>query len=239
MRNLVLDLGNTSLKVALFEDKNFIKLHRFQTLVELASFVKNTHFDFSILCSVLNDHETNILLSQLDFKPHIFSENSLIPIQNHYESPKTLGKDRLANAVYSGVNCENSASLVIDLGTCIKFDFVSKEKLYLGGSISPGYAMRFSSLNKDTGKLPLISPEKFSCDLIGKNTKTSILSGVVNGIQAEVNEMIRLYEDEFLDLTIFITGGDSDKFDLKAKNTIFADKLITLKGLNEILLFNK
>ncbi|MCB0477783.1 MAG: type III pantothenate kinase [Crocinitomicaceae bacterium] len=238
MKNCALDLGNTQLKVALFQDRDFLNLEVFTTFQDLVSFLNNETIEHSILSSVLNGHETQQLLSQLNIQPKILGESTPIPIQNNYRTPKTLGNDRLANACFAGVQCPGQSALVIDAGTCLKMDLVNAENEYLGGSIGPGLEMRFKALNNYTGNLPLLSNEEEYQNLVGNDTNTSILSGVKIGMQEEINGLIRRYEANYDDLTIFITGGDLDKFELKSKNTIFADRLITLKGLNEILLFN-
>ncbi|MEZ4938946.1 MAG: type III pantothenate kinase [Crocinitomicaceae bacterium] len=238
MRNCALDFGNTQLKAAIFQNREFLDLFFFQTFTEVVSFLKREQFDHVILSSVLNHQETDRFLQQLDFSPLVLNERTSIPILNGYESADTLGKDRLANACFGGVQSAKRPVLVIDAGTCLKFDFIDSQKGYLGGSISPGLDMRYKALNNYTGNLPLVSNEEEYQNLIGTNTKTSILSGVKIGMQEEINGVIRKYEAIYRDLTIFITGGDLDKFELNSKNTIFADRLITLKGLNEILLFN-
>ncbi len=238
MLNCALDLGNTQLKAALFNSKEFAEIGVFQTMNDLVAFVQEKSPEHCILSSVLADHETNFLLSQLKEPILILNEETKLPFANKYGTPDSLGKDRLANAAFLGGNSDLGNALVIDAGTCLKFDLVTQQKEYLGGSIGPGLEMRFKALNNYTGKLPLISFEEDYQSLVGDSTKSSIMSGVKIGMQEEINGLIARYEQEFPDLTIFITGGDLDKFELKSKNTIFADRLITLKGLNEILLYN-
>lgn len=239
MKNLVLDLGNTALKAAIFVDGEPSDLHAFQTLNELLEFVNSVEFDNAILSSVLNDGETNYFKSEFNKDLIEFSFQSDLPVKIGYKTPETLGKDRLANACFASVQNKYGNSLIIDTGTCIKFDFVNDKNVYEGGSIGPGLEMRFKALNNYTGKLPLINFEENFHSLVGSDTNNSILSGVITGMTAEINGMIQNYESRFPDLTIFITGGDMDKFDIKAKNTIFADRFITLKGLNEVLSITK
>lgn len=224
--------------MAVFEGREVKEHHVFQTLPELADQLNALGFESSIISSVLSPHETQLLLNQLLFDPLVLTSDTLIPITNKYENPESLGKDRLANACFTKSVHENKNKLVIDAGTCLKFDFVNENNEYWGGSIGPGLEMRYKALNNYTGNLPLVFNEEEYQNLMGNNTQTSILSGVKIGMQEEINGLIRQYEAKYKDLTIFITGGDLDKFELKSKNTIFADQLITLKGLNEILLFN-
>jgi type III pantothenate kinase len=129
------------------------------------------------------------------------------------------------------------AKLSIDIGTCIKFDFLSGDNHYLGGSISPGLKMRFLALHQQTANLPLIETNKNPL-LIGQTTAESIQSGVQNGIIAEIFGMIGQYEDQFPDLTVYFTGGDLQNFDFPQKNNIFVDENLTIKGISEIYQLN-
>ena len=235
MRNLVLDFGNTQLKLALFSGKDLIRKEYRNTLHEVLELCNELEFDRTILSSVLHDRETSFFISQFNHPIVVFGAEMQLPIQINYQTPDTLGKDRLANACFAAFENQKKNSLIIDIGTCLKFDFVDDNASYKGGSISPGLQLRFKALNNYTGKLPLVDFEHSYDSLIGDDTNSSILSGVVVGMEQEINGMIRKYEEDFPDLTIFITGGDADKFDIQSKNTIFADQNITLKGLNEIL----
>ena len=129
---------------------------------------------------------------------------------------------------------KNENVLVIDAGTCITYDLVNTNNQYLGGAISPGIEMRFNALNKYTGKLPLIQMRNYD-GITGKTTEESILSGVLNGSINEIKETIRLYEEQYPDIKIVITGGDAKFFAKALKSSIFADPFLVLKGLNEIV----
>jgi type III pantothenate kinase len=127
--------------------------------------------------------------------------------------------------------------LVIDLGTCIKYDFVNAKGQYLGGSISPGMNMRFAAMHDYTGKLPLItfSNVKF---LTGTSTETAMQTGVITGIRGEINEFISRYRKKYDNLKIIITGGDAGRFVNDLKLSIFAATDLVNIGLNEIIRFN-
>jgi type III pantothenate kinase len=127
--------------------------------------------------------------------------------------------------------------LIIQTGTCITYEFVSGEGEYSGGSISPGIDMRLKSMNTFTAKLPLVKKQEIDY-LIGKTTKESILSGVINGCIAEIDGIIDQYRKKFSELKVVAGGGDIFFFDKKLKNRIFATENLVLKGLNEILKFN-
>jgi type III pantothenate kinase len=161
-----------------------------------------------------------------------------LPIKNNYATPKSLGKDRLAAAVGAWSLFPNQNSLSIDVGTAIKFDLINQASEYIGGSISPGISLRFQSLHNFTAKLPLVQ-YKNSHPLIGFDTETSILSGVLNGINSEIDGLIELYKVQYPDLKIILSGGDSIYFENNLKSNIFAVSNLVQIGLNEILIFNE
>jgi len=149
-----------------------------------------------------------------------------------------LGKDRVAAAAAATTIFPGENVLVIDAGTSITYDLITKNGTYLGGGISPGIMMRFKALNTFTGKLPLIT-EIDDAPLIGNDTPSSIKSGVLNGVLAEVNGIIDSYSNRFDTLKIIISGGDYKYFDKKLKNSIFATPNIVMQGLLEILKINE
>jgi type III pantothenate kinase len=235
---IVLDAGNTALKIAVFENEEIKQVFRI-SFEEFPQFIrKNENFRTipAIISSVLNFDKTTILKKHFD-KIHELSPNSLLPIGLNYLTPETLGKDRICNAaaIYQFNKHNNSVS--IDVGTCVKFDFVSDKGNYEGGSISPGIQLRYKALNDYTDNLPLLN-ELTKTELIGKNTHQSIHSGVINGIEAEIKNLMQRYYEEYEDLTFFMTGGDVKYFDFHGKNNIFVDENLTLKGLFYIYLLN-
>lgn len=231
--NLVLDIGNTLVKSALFENKELIQQDSFSFEMDKITQMVLQNSGKIILSSVTNhDFSFN---SNVDHRILRLSNQTKIPIKNNYQSPETLGNDRLANAVAISAFSKTNRALSIDCGTCLKFDFALNGE-YLGGSISPGLRMRFKSLHTFTDKLPLIEPKEFD-RLNGMNTQESILSGCYRGMLAEINQTISDYETQYGKLDIYLTGGDHLFFANHLKNRIFADPFLTLRGLNEILLF--
>jgi type III pantothenate kinase len=146
--------------------------------------------------------------------------------------------DRACNVAAASYYFPERNVLIVDIGTCIKFDLIDKTNTYLGGSISPGIRLRFESLATQTANLPLLQ-HQIEYDLIGKSTSESIINGVINGCYSEILGLIQQYEDNFDDLQIIITGGDSFYFDFNEKSNIFADENLTLKGLYQLYLFNE
>jgi len=165
------------------------------------------------------------------------NDQTKLPIENIYETPDTLGKDRLAAAVGANELFPDQNLMIIDAGTAITYDLVSEKNQFVGGNISPGLEMRFKALNHYTGKLPLV---EYSDDiqLIGRNTVEAIRSGVQNGILFEINETIDLFNRNYQNLQIIMTGGDSNFFERKLNYSIFVHFNLTLIGLNRILEYN-
>ena len=177
--------------------------------------------------SIINilKESTNLLLVSNQLK---------IPFKNLYKSKNTLGQDRLALVSAAAFNFPNENVLIVDVGSCITYDFKNNNNEYLGGGISPGISMRFKSLNTFTSNLPLIDFDNIH-KLIGNNTKNSINSGVINGTISEINGIIQQYCEEFKNIRIILTGGDSNFLLKRIKNSIFADQNFLLVGLNKLL----
>lgn len=233
--NLVLDFGNTRIKAGLFE-KNTLK----KTLVE---------FDILVLIDLLKDFiiqqilvatvvelpmETIKALEKLG-NLTFFKASTPTPVSNCYQTIATLGSDRLAAACGAYQLYKGTPFLVIDAGTCLKYNFTDKNGIFLGGGISPGLAMRFKAMQKFTNKLPLITFDENYNELIGNNTQSSIRMGAQLGMLAEVKGIIEQYKHMDDSVNIVLTGGDAPFLQKGLKNGIFADPDLILKGLNSIL----
>ena len=177
------------------------------------------------------------VLSVLKGIGNIVTFNEKLPIRNKYKTPDTLGNDRLANAIAANFLFPEHNVLVIDAGTCVKYDFVSAKGEYLGGSISPGLDMRFKAMHEFTGKLPLVKYGK-SKSLIGNTTLTAMQTGVVIGMTEEMKGFVKRYQAQYKNLKIILTGGDSQRFVNDLNLSIFAASDLVNIGLNEIIRFN-
>jgi type III pantothenate kinase len=239
--NLIIDVGNTRVKVAVFEEDTIVDLVIFDKLKivsEIKKLIKKYKITAAIASSVALLSAKKIEKLQSLVKIMFVSSSLEIPFQNLYATPTTLGVDRIALVFGAFVKYPKKNVLIIDAGTCITFDFLTKNGEYLGGAISPGVKMRYKSLHKFTSKLPLLTihkPESF----VGNSTKESINSGVVNGVIQEIEGVINQYNKKFLDLTVVLTGGDTNFLSKQLKSSIFANQNFLLEGLNEILIFNK
>lgn len=230
----IIDAGNTRIKVALADDSGIREHAVFKSFDnDFKEFIRNKSIKKAFVSSVIT-----ALPDQFFDRIEYLNPEHKLPINNKYSTPQRLGADRLSNAV--GAFIENGSKgpvLAIDLGTCIKFDVVDNQLNYLGGSISPGYAMRLKSLHEFTAKLPLITIDK-TPSLVGDSTENSIASGVFNGIVSEINGLITRYQEQFPGIKVFLTGGDASVFADSLKNNIFVSPLLTLNGLYAIARLN-
>ena len=238
--NLVIDIGNTLLKAAIFKNNLLIVSIEFKDNFELniESILDKYPITHSIVSNVSNFNEGLNYLLSIRTKQILFYESIKIPFTNSYSTISTLGKDRIALVSAASKEFSKENVLIIDLGSCITYDFKNSKNYYLGGSISPGIHMRYKSLNDYTANLPLLNFKNIT-NFVGKSTEESIHSGVVNGVVQEVNGTISQYKDEFKEIKIILTGGDSKFLLKKIKNTIFAHSNFLLVGLNFLVESNK
>lgn len=238
--NLIIDIGNTRIKIAVFNSYELI----YNEVITKENFVNTVlkliqKFDCknAIISSVgiLKKSEIDQIRSKINVVE--LNSSTKIPFINNYATPKTLGVDRIALVAAAVLKYKNQNVLIIDAGTCITFDFVTSEKNYLGGAISPGIEMRYKSLNKFTKKLPLLKPID-SVELIGNTTETCIHSGIIHGVISEIDSVAGKYRKKNKDLTVVLTGGDTNFLSNKLKNGIFANPIFLLEGLNSILTYN-
>jgi type III pantothenate kinase len=238
---LAIDVGNTQIKVAVFEqntllNKEIIGFSNWEIAVNntLSNFPKINN---CVVASVGKLQKGDFLNLSSTVKMHFISSESKFPFQNLYRSPKTLGIDRMLLAAGAVFQFPNKNRLVIDAGTCITYDFIDENDNYLGGAISPGISLRYQSLHNYTDKLPLLSTE-IPEELIGNSTNQSIHSGVINGVTLEIEGFVssNLYRND--NFIIILTGGDSDFLAKRLKNTIFANPNFLLESLNQTYQFN-
>ena len=235
---LIVDIGNTTVKTALFIDKDLISSAVLDdcTLQNILIFVGKQTISNTIISSV-KKADSNIEQIVKYFDAHLLNENTPLPISIDYKTPNTLGGDRIAAVVGASFLFPKQDILVFDAGTCLTIDFISKEKEYLGGRISPGIRMRYKALNEFTSSLPLCEFSESSM-VLGDDTNSSIVSGVQQGILSEVREIINVYKMENKDTKIVVTGGDCFFFEKELKISIFANPFLVIGGLNEILDYN-
>jgi type III pantothenate kinase len=240
--NLIIDVGNTKVKLAIFSAHKRIKKMTcshddfLKTIYEIKE--KYPDIKHTILSSVGNLRDTDLTELKDNFFVLVLSASTKVPFENCYETPSSLGVDRIALVCASVNSYLNTNVLIIDAGTCITYDFVTSKNQYLGGAISPGIRLRYNALHNLTANLPLLDT-KSPKNLIGNSTSESIHSGIINGILKELDGIVDEYQKKYQDLTVILTGGDAKFLSKQLKSSIFANSNFLLEGLNFILEFNK
>jgi len=248
--NLCIDQGNSRTKVALMTDEGKLVSHfiyRSFSSADVERLFDLYDISASIISSVV-DIEAAVVNTLHRRSQHfvLFDHNTPVPITNGYETPQTLGQDRLAAAVGARSLCPDENLLIIDAGSAITYDFVSAEGEYVGGNIAPGLKMRFTMLHRMTKKLPMVeADENELIPLFGKNTRDAIAAGVIRGVAYEVKGYMRTLNEKTPHFRTFLTGGHAP-YILKnvrtsptEKRELQYEKHLVLIGLNTILVYNK
>ncbi|MDP6908925.1 MAG: type III pantothenate kinase [Flavobacteriales bacterium] len=236
--NLAIDIGNSRIKWARFNKHEVIESGMtpeadFEALKALMDFHRNDAFTLSSVVTLDKDFKDYCERADVLLVNH----KTQCPVKSQYTTPKTLGMDRLCAAIGAKSLFPKDPVLAIDIGTCVKYEFVTKKGEYVGGNISPGLQMRFTSLNQHTSKLPKLKPKKISGPL-GRSTEQALRLGVQQGMLFEIQAMIQTMKTLHPDLKTVGTGGDLPFFVNDLKTHIFADLLLVLRGINEIYLYN-
>ena len=236
---LCFDFGNTRLKCAVFDEKELKDVLVLDDDSEqtITALIEKYHPRKSLLSSVIDHNPAMETVLSEKTKFHKLDHNSKIPITTPVGKPETIGADRLGLVVAAADLFPGKNNLVIGLGTAITYNFINKYNEFLGGGISPGMEMRFKSLQTYTAKLPLIEKD-WNFPLVGYDTRTNILSGVMLGMAKEIDGMIDAYAERYGNFNVLLTGGDAPFFAYHVKNMIFADPNLIYKGLYAISEFN-
>jgi type III pantothenate kinase len=229
------DFGNTRRKLAIFKNSeisevvvlNDDKNETIQSLIDEWKPAK------SILSSVIDHNPGMEELLDKKTKYHKLSHLTKLAFTTPVGKPETIGADRLALTAGAVHFYPKKNNLVIALGSCITYNFINKYHELVGGGISPGLEIRLKSLNDYTAKLPLIKSDS-NVPLIGYDTTTNILSGVVLGMAKEIDGFIEEYGQKFGNFNVLLTGGDIVHLASHLKNKIFADPDLIFKGLYAI-----
>ncbi len=237
--NITIDIGNTFIKLCVFQDDKIVFQDRKKIFFE-EDFIKlaNKYQTKKAIISSVRDNNTEIetYLLRAGIKFYTLNTNTPLPINIEYDTPHTLGQDRVAAAVGANFLIKDSNLIIIDLGTCITYDFLKGNKTFIGGNIAPGHKMRLDAMAHFTKKLPKIEIDDSELPKIGNNTVNAMRAGAYYGIINEINGVIndarQTFNNEF---SIVITGGGAADFikDLKFKHTI-EPNLVHI-GLNNIL----
>jgi type III pantothenate kinase len=238
-RTICFDFGNTRLKYAIFEQGRLLKeaVISDDSVLSIEAILQEFSPERSILSSVI-DHNAeieNLLAEKTSF--HKLSHLTRLNFTTPVGKPASIGADRLALVAAAVDLFPGKNNLAIGLGTCITYNFINKNHEFIGGGISPGMDMRFKSLEMFTAKLPLVK-EDWNLPLIGYDTVTNILSGVIIGMAKEIDGFIEAYAERYDNFNVLLTGGNSTYFAPHLKKQIFADPNLIFKGLYAISEYN-
>jgi type III pantothenate kinase len=237
--NLIVDIGNSTTKLSLYRDSKKLLVSRINEMSceELEKVISGQIIKKAIVSSgrELQPFIHDLLFRDIPFV-HLLSHKSRLPFKIEYETPETLGTDRIAGVAGAWWSNKPGNIMIIDAGTAITYDFLAGN-IYRGGNISPGINIRFKALNEYTGRLPVVERStEFSFP--GRNTTDAIRAGVVGGVAYEINEYIRTFKKEHDRVKVIITGGDAEYLMKMISHKISYMPDIVADGLNYILEYN-
>lgn len=238
--NIAIDWGNSAIKAGFFENGDLIEVQTHLSVEDLQARFRDYPPDAVVISST--SRPADQLREQLPIKPGTYwltvDGYTPVPMEKRYDTPHTLGTDRVASAVGAKVRFPEEDCLVIDMGTCVTYDYVDAKAVFHGGMISPGFRMRFRAMHSFTERLPLVEPEEPRPTLLGKNTRQAMQAGVINGLLAELSGIIEAHRRDHPNLKVLICGGDAPFFESSLKPPIFVVPELVLIGLNRILQHN-
>jgi type III pantothenate kinase len=235
--DLVLDVGNTRTKAALFAGGRVLRWGYFRNgAPDLLDEWLSGIVPGRTACGAVGPGE-EALLAHLKGLGRVVQLTVAqgVPLESRYRSMDTLGMDRAANAAAAAQTFPGRPVLAVDVGTCITYDLVDADSVYLGGAIAPGLHMRARAMHAYSARLPLAGMDG-DAPLLGEDTLGSLQAGVLHGTRCEVAGMVRAYGKFLPGITVVFTGGDARHIAKALECGIFADPLLTLKGLHAILL---
>jgi type III pantothenate kinase len=239
--NLVIDIGNTRTKTGLFEGNRLVEQANWQdwALEDLLAYGRDAGVDRVITASVaVPDPETQRRLAGVFTVTLELTHETPLPFQNNYRTPETLGRDRLAAVAGAQALFPNDNCLVVDAGTCIKYDLLNSAGTYHGGNIAPGAAMRIRAMHTFTARLPEV-PMRMPDDIVGYSTETALQNGALRGAALEIAGFVRLFEERLSPLRVLLTGGDATFLaPFLPIPALHTEPYLTLHGLNHILQYN-
>lgn len=232
---LCFDFGNTRRKAAIFHQAALqqVMVLPDDSVEAVQSLLDTYRPGKSILSSVIEHDPAIEALLAAKTRFHKLNHLTRLSFTIAVGKPETIGADRLALTAGAVHFYPKKNNLVIALGSCITYNFINKYHEWIGGGISPGMEMRLKSLHHFTAKLPLIKADS-NVPLIGYDTSTNILSGVVLGMAKEIDGFVEAYAEKYGNFNVLLTGGDLVHLASHLKNKIFADPDLIFKGLYAI-----
>lgn len=235
--DLVLDVGNTRTKLAIFHDERPLERRAITTgdLEALAAVLGNVRPARIAVGSVAAPHERLIEHLRSLAPTLVITGSTPTPLRSTYTTLHTLGVDRLANAVGAAAMFRDRAVLAVDMGTCITYDLVDAEGTYLGGAIAPGLRMRAKAMHAYSARLPEVEITAAPVPW-GTSTEQALQAGIHHGVLGELQGFIQNATHHSANCAVVLTGGDAVPFARACKSGIFAHPFLTLEGLRRILL---
>lgn len=237
---LAVDIGNTNISFGIFKGTRLKKTFDIPTKQysrnKLLKKTKSLKSADTLIASVVPGITSTIakdLTGITGKRPYIIGKDIKVPIKNLYRRPNQVGQDRLVNA-YAALKLYGAPLIVVDFGTAITFDVISKSGAYEGGLILPGLGLSIEALKRGTALLPeiKITPPK---ELIGKDTTNSILSGIVYGFSGMTEQLNNKLKKIIGSRTkVIATGGNAPLIRRYCNNIDCLDSALTLKGINLI-----
>ena len=239
---LLFDIGNTHTHLGLADRRRVVRQKNIATAEWfrgsasklVVKFVAKARLEGACLCSVVPRASPFALkavkqiwkLDCLELTP-----KTLRGIGIDYPRPKTIGPDRLANAV-AVKDRFGAPAIVVDFGTAVTFDVVDRAGNYAGGIIAPGLAAMTDYLHEKTALLPRIKIREVK-QVVGKSTEEAMLVGAVHGYRGLVRGLLQALKRELgvKRLPVVATGGYGELIAAKMPEITAVDPTITLEGL--------
>ena len=241
--SVAIDWGNSTLKTGWFDGPMLVEIQRYDSIdALLLALTKRPSIPAIVSSTSRPANEIKAQLTESGRDVWVLDDQTPVPVRKAYDTPHTLGADRVAAAVGATVLFPDEDCVVLDLGTCLTADFVDGRRVFRGGLISPGLRMRFRAMHEQTVRLPMVTFETGDWaswpDLTAKNTRQAMQSGVVNGLLFEMNGIVETYRRERPGTVVLLCGGDAPFFESRLKGPIFVVPELVLIGLNRILRHN-
>ncbi|MFI5237114.1 MAG: type III pantothenate kinase [Ignavibacteriales bacterium] len=245
---LAIDIGNTNIKSVLFAGNQLKNFTIHSSTDKAIEYINKTSFNEAAICSV-NPAINKILsesISTIGISPFQVNIQHKFNLTIQYDTPSTLGMDRVCSAVGAleiatneNIISKNQFLITIDFGTATTINIVSSDRKFIGGLIAPGVNTMLKFLNEKTAQLPLPDLESY-LGIIGNSTKSSIMSGVITSTIGLINETINhLNNESNIFPLIFATGGNAKYLLPHLKHNIFFEEALVLKGLKVVYDLNK
>lgn len=239
MKTIIIDVGNTFVKATLFKGTEVEKSEHFRhsDFHSVQQFLQEHPADrgaYAVVGHISGSLQKVINGAKTKFDLITVSDIPADVIENRYSTPHTLGIDRIAAVIGAKSLSEPGSNImVVDVGTCITFDFAIGNA-YLGGNISPGINMRLRAMHAYTESLPKVFADGYAPE-IGNSTETAMRSGVLSGISFEIEGAIQHFQQKFNNLKVYLTGGGAKQLHISENIRTFADDFLVERGINEII----